>query len=94
MTKLPVTASNPAAGSGRSGSTATRTSRPGTLRAAASAMLGSASTAVTLAPRATAAPATTPGPVPTSSTRVPVPTPAASSSAPTACTVSRANPCS
>ena len=92
MTKLPVTASNAPSGSGRSGSTASRTSKPGTLRAAASAMLGSASTAVTRAPRAAAAPATTPGPVPTSSTLVPAATPAASSSAPAACAVSRANP--
>ena len=62
------------------------------MRAAASAMLGSASTAVTRAPRAAAALATTPGPVPTSSTLVPVVTPAASSSAPAVCAVSRANP--
>ena len=71
---------------------ATRTSRPGTLRAAISAMLGSASTAVTRAPRAAAAPATTPGPVPTSSTLVPAVTRAASNSAPDVCAVSRANP--
>jgi hypothetical protein len=55
-------------------------------------MLGSASTAVTWAPRATAARATTPGPVPTSSSLVPAFTPAASSSGPAVCAVSRANP--
>lgn len=48
-------------------------------------MLGSASTAVTAAPRSTAAAATDPVPVPTSSTRSPAATWAASSSAGTVC---------
>ncbi len=89
-TKLPTTASNARSAKGSSGSVAARTSTPGALRRASASMLGSASTAVTRAPRAQAAAAAAPVPVPTSSTVLPGPTRAASRSAGTGWAHSRA----
>lgn len=81
ITKFATAASKDPEENGRQGSAARQTSSAdGTRLRANSTMLGSASTATTLAPRALANLATVPEPVPASSTRVPAPTFAASNS--------------